>query len=93
MLYLSMLVNLRTVNHSFIFFTVFTRCLMRRENESLTEFRRFEMFGKKKQTQTSVNIDKLMAQLERTKRINDNMLVMSINFTKDTNKRLKEVKR
>ena len=50
------------------------------------------MFGKKKKTQKS-SIEDLMAQIERTKKINNDMLAMSMNFTKQTDRRLKEVKR
>lgn len=55
------------------------------------------MFGRKKKVQESINVDDfvddLVAQLERTKKISNDMLIASMNITKQTNKRLKAVKR
>lgn len=52
------------------------------------------MFGRKKKAQKSTNnIDKIVAQTERTRKLNNDLLVMSIDFTGQTTKRLKEVKR
>ena len=51
------------------------------------------LFGRKKKTQTSNDIDNIIAQIERTKKINEEMLTMSMGFVKQTNRRLKEVKK